>query len=556
MIMKKCIRFLSKGLFLVLVVSLILTLFSIGYAQQEIPAIRHSNSWAPRLDPGTGTNFLACTLLANIYDTLVFPNTDGSVKPWVAKNWTISEDGINYVFELQPGIKFHNGDELTAEDVVFTMKRLLKMGEGFAYLYLPIVSDTQALDKYKVQFSLKETFPNFLSILVRFYILNKSQVMANISKDGNYGEFGDYGKEWLTTHDAGSGPYKVKQMEIAEGLIMEKFEDYWAGWEENAPHFVHEIGTNEPVTVQTLMARGELEITDQWQSFENLSAMQKLPNTELSSIFEGLILNIMLNTKLPPTDDIHFRKALAYCIDYQTIIDAYSPGARRTGAVSADAPGYNTDLELYEQDLAKAEEELKKSRYYEKLDEFPMEIAYHSTTPEREKIALIVQANAAKLGIKVEILKIPTAAFNDRFSRMEDTPNASIQLLSSVYPEAGGMLHSRYHSTSCGTSEQGEWLQDPEIDKMIEDALSTLDKEERFKKYQAIQAKIHELCPSIWLMEQPTKQIYRSDYVLFPAYEANKRGEACYQYVGYNWYWRDFKVTPESAQPPYTPFIP
>ncbi len=91
--------------------------------------------------------------------------------------------------------------------------------------------------------------------------------MANLQKEGSYGEFGDYGKGWLVTHDAGSGPYKVKEMKTEEYLLMEKFNDYWAGWEnKDAPQYVKEIGTTEAITVRTLISRGELEITDQWQT--------------------------------------------------------------------------------------------------------------------------------------------------------------------------------------------------------------------------------------------------------------------------------------------------
>lgn len=118
------------------------------------------------------------------------------------------------------------------------------------------------------------------------------------------------------------------------------------------------------------------------------------------------------------------------------------------------------------------------------------------------------------------------------------------------------MLESRYHSRSTGTWEQGEWLQDPEIDAMIEDALATINREERFQKYYAIQEKIVELCPTLWISESPAKQAYRSDYIVIPAEEDVKQGKPVNPVMGYNWYYRDFKVTPEKAQPPYIPFKP
>ncbi len=131
----KFIRFLRNGLFLVLVASLVLILSCAGYTQQEVKVIRHTIRGLAisiqQLDQTGASTIVLC----NMYDSLVFPNVDGSVKPWLAKSWEISGDGLTYTFELVPGVKFHNGDELTAEDVVFSLQRILTIGEGYGYLF-------------------------------------------------------------------------------------------------------------------------------------------------------------------------------------------------------------------------------------------------------------------------------------------------------------------------------------------------------------------------------------------------------------------------------------
>ena len=560
----KLVTFLRSGLFLVLVASLVLNL--VGCKQQttptpiptatEIKVIRHTNSWPCYIDPAVGSDYASSTAICNMYDSLIFPEPDGSVKPLLAKSWVISEDSLTYTFTLVPGVKFHNGDELTAEDVVFSLQRIKTIGEGYGYLFSTSVKEAKALDKYTVQFTLKQPFGPFLGALVRLYILDKNQVMANL-QPGSYGEFKDYGKGWLVTNDAGSGPYKVKEMKTAEYLLMEKFDGYWAGWDnKDAPQYVKEIGGTEAVTVRTLMSRGELEITDQWQTSENLASIDQLPNVDVSSLFEGSVLNIMLNTKKAPTDDIHFRKALAYCIDYQQIIDKIFPGSRPSTAIAASTPGYDPDLVPYSLDLAKAEAELKQSPYYGKLDKNPFELAWVSEVPDEEKIALMVQANAAKLGIKVNVVKVPWLSLIDLLAKPATTPNGSVVFVSPHYAEAGSMLESRYQSSSTGTWEQGEWLQNPEIDTLIKAAIATVDQKERFQKYYAIQKKILELSPTLWILEQVIKEAYRSDYIVIPAVELVKGGKPSNPVMGYNWYYRDFKVFPEKAQQPYTPFVP
>ena len=548
----KFIRFLRNGLFLILLASLVLILPRAGYTQQEVKAIRNTTSWPCYIDPAVGSDGTSTRVLCNMYDTLVFPNVDGSVKPWLAKSWETSGDGLTYTFELVPGVKFHNGDELTAEDVVFSLQRILTIGQGYGYLFTTSVKEAKALDTYKVQFTLKKPFGPFLGVLVRLYILNKKQVMANL-QTGSYGEFEDYGMGWLATNDAGSGPYKLKEMNTMAYLVMEKFNDYWAGWEnKDAPQYVKEIGTLQASTVRTLMSLGELEITDDCQSVENLAILGKLPNVDVSSLFDGNVVNIMLNTKKPPTDDIHFRKAMAYLTDYQQILDNFILGSHRSGPVGPATPGSDPNLTLYTLDLVKAEAELKQSRYYGKLDQYPFELGMSADVSDQEKVCLIIQANAAKLGITVNIVKLPWISIVADLAKIESTPNGIIIAASPSYAEAGSLLESRYTSKSCGTWEQGEWLQDPEMDAMIEDAIATFDQKERFQKYYAIQEKLVDLCPTIWLMECAIKRAYRSDYVVYPAADAKLVNPI----LGYNMYYRDFKAFPEKAQKPYTPFVP
>ena len=553
----KFIRFFRNGFFLVLVASLVLVLSCAGYTEQETKVIRMSQGTLVSIDPAVATDYESAIALCNVYDSLVFPNPDGSMKPLLAKSWEISEDGLTYTFELVPGVKFHNGDELTADDVVFSLERMMTIGEGYGYLFTASVEGAKALGKYKVQFNLKMPYGPFLGALVRLYVFNKNQVMANLQKEGPYGEFGDYGKGWLLTHDAGSGPYKVTELKFQEYVLMEKFEDYWGGWEnKDAPQYVKAIGTTEAITVRTLMSRGELEITDSWQSNENIAFLDQIPNVEVASSFQGSVLGITLNTKKPPTDDIHFRKALIYCVDYQQIINKIFPGSRPSSAIAPSTPGHNPNLKPYTLDLAKAEEELKQSPYYGKLDQYPFELYWVSEVPDEEKIALMVQANAAKLEIKVNVVKIPWITVIDLLSKPETTPNGVVLFTAPDYAEAGSMLGSRYHSRSCGTYSQGEWLQNPEIDAMIDDAIATTDQKERFQKYYAVQEKIEGFFPTINILEQALKQAYRSDYVIYPAIEGLKQGEPGSQIMGYNFYFKDFKVNPEKAQPPYTPFKP
>lgn len=507
--------------------------------------VRSTEATVPVIDPGVGSDYASSIAFANLYDTLVFPNHDGTLSPWLATHWEADDGGLVWTFYLREGVKFHNGDELTAEDVVFSMNRMLTIGEGYGYLFSGVVKKAEALDTYTVRFTLDKPFGPFLSTLVRLYILNASEVMANLG-DGPYGDMGDYGKNWLITNDAGSGPYMVKELKMQEYLHGAAFKDYWAGWEADAPEAFMILGTTSGQTVRTLINRRELEITDQWQTKEALDALEKIPGVAVNSVFSGTNLNIMLNTKVPPTDDVHFRRALSYVFDYDVVVDQLFPdSAKSRGPVPANLPGHNPNIPEQARNLAKAQEELAKSKYADRLNDYPMELVWIAEVPDEEKVAMLLQSNAAEIGIKVDVVRMPWLSFVDLVTTMENTPNASIVFVSSHYNEAGSILESRYHSRSTGTWEQGEWLMDPEIDKAIDEAIGTVDFNERMQKYMGIQEKIVELAPTLWVFDQAEKRAYQEDYIFWPAAELTKAGKPVTSVMGYQFYYRDFKVYPD-----------
>jgi peptide/nickel transport system substrate-binding protein len=509
--------------------------------------VRFSASGTPKIDPAVGMDTSSCIALVNLYDTLVYPEDDGTLRPMAAEKWDIDESGLKYTFYLKKGIKFHSGNELTANDVVFSMKRLIDIGEGFASLFTDVIKDAVAVDESTVEFTLNKKFGPFLETLVRLYILDEKTVMQNLNKaDSKYGDMGDYGKDWLITNDAGSGPYKVKELKQQEYLSGTKFDEYWGGWDADAPDSFKIIDNTEGTTIRTLMTNRELEITDQWQTKENIDAMGKIPGVSIDVRFSGTNKNIMLHTKKAPTDDVNFRKALAFCYDYAGVINEFPGSYQPRGPVPHDLPGWNENTFQYTTDLEKAKEYLLKSKYANELDKYPVELYWITDVPDDEKIALTLQAQAQKIGIKVEVKKAPWISYVDLMSTIESTPNAAIISVSPDYNEAGSMLKLRYGSKSCGTWQEGEWLQSAELDAKIEDALSTVDRNERFEKYAKLQEEIaSDLCPTIWALDSGERRAYQSDYVYWPSAELIKEGKSVTPVLGYYAYFHDFKVYPD-----------
>jgi peptide/nickel transport system substrate-binding protein len=484
--------------------------------EMEPRQLRISFAWPTFIDPAVGSDASSSSALVNLYDSLVFPLADGTVAPWLAESWESSADGLTWTFSLRQDVQFHDGSELEASDVVYSFNRLQTVGEGFGYLFSGVAS-AAATDDYTVEFTLSEPTGLFVPSLVRLYILNEGLVRSNTVADGAYGDEGDYGKDWLLTNDAGSGPYTVAEFPLEEFLLMEKHEDWWGEFVDNAPDLVRFIATTEAATVRTLMDDGELDISDPWQSIDALENLGELDGVTIAATATFTEFYFMINTRLAPTDDIHCRRAIAYAFDYEQAVGLEWPGTKQSqGPAPAALGGHNSNVFVFNRDLDKANEELAQCQYADSLADHPVEIHWISEVPDEEKFALLFQANMAEIGVTVEVVSTPWLSVVENTSAEETSPHIVTIYVNSDLPEVGPILLQRYHSSTANTWSQNEWLMDAELDAAIEDAMSTTDPDERFAKYAELQATIAELTPSLFIYDQVQKQAYH-DYVDWPA---------------------------------------
>ena len=478
--------------------------------------LRKTFSWPTQIDPAIGSDFSSSTAMTNLYDTLIYPTSDGSFDPHLAESWDISEDNLTYRFYLAQGVMFHDGSELTAEDIVFSFERLQAVGQGFAYIFKDRVASVEAIDDYTVEFVLPKPFGPFLSTLTRLYIVNKDLILANL-QDGAHGEFGDYGTGFLNDNDAGSGAYKVKEFDVATLLVMEKFDDYFAFVDPLAPDIFEMIGTTEAATVRTSMMRRDLEISDQWQTLEAFQSLDEIEGVDIARWPDGGQLYLMMNTQKPPLDCIHARKALSYAFNYDSLVRDIYPGTEQArGPVSSVLPGWNSNVYQYSYDLEKAQEEMALSQYAGQWDQYPIEYAWTAEVADLEKIALMTQAESQKIGLPVEIISTPWMTMIDKAGSIDTTPHIMSIWVSPHYGEAGSILEAKYHSSNAGTWEQTEWLLNDDIDAMLEQAMGTVDREERFAIYMEIQVMIVELAPTIFAYDNMERHAYQSSYVTWP----------------------------------------
>ncbi len=525
-------------LFILIIIGAIL--ICLGVAGASDREIRISSGWPAWTDPAVGSDNTSCRIMINLYDTLVHNDRDtGEIKPSIAKSWDLEENGLSWTFYLNEGIKFHDGTELTAEDVKFSMDRLLTMGEGFAYLFLGRVNSTEIVDRYTVTFHFEETVGPFLAMLGRFYILNKDLVLKNIQKPGTYGDMGDYGKEWLLNHDAGSGPYMLKEILPQESATLVINPNYWQPINPLAPDECRIYNVTESVTVKSMMANREIEIGYHGYTKETLESMDKLEGVDIKNSIQNGQMYLMLNNKMPPTDCPHMRKAIAWSVDYKTIVEDIWPGASYArGPIPKSCPGYDPTVKEFYYDLEKAKEELEKSKYYNELDKYPITFYWLDRIPDEEKIILLIMSDMSKIGVQINSVKVPNTKLMEDMSKLETSPNGVTIYGNGDYLEAGSILDIRFKSDTAPSWSQNEWLLDPELDARIDDAISTINQEKRFAKYSEIVKYLHDdLTVCVPLFDNVLNFPYISAYIDWPS-----RGSAAL--MGDEFYLPDFKIHP------------
>ena len=505
--------------------------------------IRVGVSGFPDLDPAIATTGSSVMAVNNMYDALVFPGRDG-LEMRVAEIYTVSPDGLTWTFTIRQGIMFHDGTELRASDVAFSMNRKLAIGEGYAWMFDGIVDRAEATGDFEVVFHLSRAFGPFLHSLVRLHVLNEALIMANLA-DGPFGEFRDYGRTFLLNNSAGSGPFMFGSYGHQEFFEAVRFEGWFVGWENrpHAPDGFRQLIVPEPATVRLMMEIGEMDMTDQWQTVENLAAMAEMDGITIGHYSTYLVQNMYLNTARAPMDCINFRRAMAALMDYDTIIDQIFIGSRRAQGPVASGVAGSIRTNVIDFSIDRAREFLAASIYADTFQNYTIELVAIADVADAERVALVFQAAAAQVGITVEIANIPWVSVIDRLGSVETTPHMVSINSGPAFDDAGVYLMSRYHSSTTGTWEQGEWLLHPELDRMLEEALVIADDAERFAAYAVIQNFIvDELYPTIWLCDVVERIAFRSDQIRWPLVDDAPAGQVGSTLFGFHKIFADFEL--------------
>jgi peptide/nickel transport system substrate-binding protein len=179
------------------------------------------------LDPHQLYDVTMQTYLLNTYDTLYrYEGNPPVLQPWLAASGSVSPDGLTWRFKLRDGAKFHDGSPITAEDVVYSFRRVLTLGKAPAGALAPILkpANVTVVAPDEVQLRIDKPYAPLLATLPIVAIVNAHLLEANTLN-------GDWGSAWLANHEAGSGAYQLDTGTYApqERLDMHRFDGHFLG---------------------------------------------------------------------------------------------------------------------------------------------------------------------------------------------------------------------------------------------------------------------------------------------------------------------------------------
>ena len=447
------------------------------------------------VDPGQSYDYAIRMMTQALYDGLVkYEGDPPQVKPWLAESWETSEDGLTWTFHLAQNATFHNGDPVTAEAVVYSYQRVLNMNEGVAWMLSDVLApgNIRAVDAHTVEFTLERPYAPFLSFLPWWFIVNPAQVEANVVD-------GDFGKAWLATNEAGSGPYTLEKFDQGTAYWLKRNPDYWKGfpYEDDAMGGIIYRLIRESSSQRASLLKGEADLVTDLTP-EELDAVAARPEIEVTSTPALTSFGFKMNTQGEHMSDVNLRKAVAYAFDYDSLIKIYNGQAKLQDSPFTDAIRGHVDVEgIPRQDLEKAKAHLAKSQWPD--GGITLEFVYVQGLEQQRQMGLALLDSLKALNIGLEMVPLTWPNMVARAADPAQSPDLMCIFATPVSTDPDAVA-IQYHPSSHGKYYGSHFLDDAELNAMIMEARSLSEWSEREPIYAEIQAKIVELQPEVFGM--------------------------------------------------------
>jgi len=437
------------------------------------------------LDPRVGIDASSERIHELIFDDLLERDEHLNVRPALAERWDIP-DRLTYIFHLHHGVKFHDGGPLTARDVKWTFDSMLqgkiRSTKTAAYRF---VDRVEARDDYTVVFHLKEPFATLL--------WNLSDGAMGIVPYGSGDE--------ISRQPIGSGPFRFISAEPDKEVIIERNSDYWG--EKARLERVRFMVVPDTTTRALELRKGSADIVNNALTSDLVLALEREPNLEVLH-GPGTVLNYLaFNLRDPILKDVRVRRAIAFAINRQPMIEylwrgfaqpAASVLPRQSWAYNAEVPGYDYDPQRARQILDTAG--------YRAVGGVRFHLTMKTSTEETTRlIAAVLQQQLREVGIAIDIRTFEFATF------FSDVTSGAYQLYSLRWiggNEDPDIFEYAFHSAKFPPhGANRSYYSNSRIDALIDQARSELDQNARKQLYAEIQQILADELPyvNLWYLD-------------------------------------------------------
>lgn len=420
--------------------------------------------------PGNDSKLPGAQLHVNLYDTLVTMEKDGNIVPLLAESWQRLSD-TTYRFHIKKGVKFHNGDELKASDVAFSLSKLMETpgAKGYAAYFDP--ENFVVEDDYSLILATKKPFAPFLATLCHptMSIFQQKYYEKHV-------EAGD-----LDLVENGTGPFKLLEWNEGENIVIERFNDYFG---EKAKMRVINFRYIPEISTRLMdLESGGVDLIQEvsgtiMEDIESNPNLKLWTGTGVNTSYLGLNFDKISDTKI--------REAIAHSIDNKSLasvclldaaepLDNYLP-ATVPGAY--DTHGYEFDPDLSKKLLAEAGHP----------DGIELELSFYSSADNR-RMGEFLQNMMAESGITVKLNEMDSSAYTPMLNARKQT--AAILTTVNTLRDPHQTLGKLYSNLVGAGGNRVNYV-DTNLDKMLDEAASTLDKDKRMALYENIQKYLYE----------------------------------------------------------------
>lgn len=422
-----------------------------------------------------------------VFETLIREESDGTLAPGLAESYEMGGDNLSVTFKLREGVKFHNGDTMTAEDVAFSLNRAIANSGLDSALYM---KEATVVDETHVKLTLNSVYSDILSALS---VANMSIVSKRAVEE--------YGEEF-GSHPVGTGAYTLESWTPGVSIVYKAFPDYWRG--EASIKNVTLVIQPDASTAAIALENKEVDAVNALNpvDVEHVEAAEGISVYRVNSVST---FTLYLNTVSGVLADARVRQAIALCIDKNEICDgALNGSAPAATIISPSMSYYNENFKVSEPNVEKAKQLLAEAGY---SDGLTIKFATVAEAPDLVKIGEILMGQLKQIGITVEIdTKEYSTWFNDvQFNHDFDitcaatTANASTtnSILSNILLE-GGVNNLGPYSNS-------------EVTALLKQAVESYDDAEKQEIYDRVCEITLEDCPVIALATTVTSLAANSD---------------------------------------------